>query len=52
MKLLIPSLTALPALAPLAAADPVGPAFTWQGRLDRNGAPANGSFVTVSSALR
>jgi hypothetical protein len=27
-----------------AAAEPVGNAFTYQGRLDHNGAPANGSF--------
>lgn len=44
MKLLIPSLIALLALSVPAPADPVGTAFTYQGRLDHNGAPASGSF--------
>ena len=44
MKLTLPSFVALLALSLTAAADPVGPAFTYQGRLDHNGAPASGSF--------
>ena len=44
MKLLTPSLIALLALTPVAAADPITPAFTYQGRLDQNGTPANGWF--------
>ena len=44
MKLLTPSLIALLALTHVAAADPITPAFTYQGRLDQNGAPADGSF--------
>ena len=44
MKLLIPSLIALLALSIPSAADPTGTAFTYQGRLDQNGAPANGLF--------
>ncbi len=38
------TIIALLALAFTAAADPVGNAFTYQGRLDHNGAPANGAF--------
>jgi hypothetical protein len=44
MKSSLLSLLALLALSPLAAADPVGTAFTYQGRLDQNGVPASGSF--------
>ncbi len=44
MKLSLPSFVALLALSLTAAADPIGPAFTYQGRLDHNGAPASGSF--------
>ncbi len=44
MNLTLPSLLALLALSLTAAADPIGSAFTYQGRLDQNGAPANGSF--------
>jgi hypothetical protein len=42
MKLL--TLSALLALSLTAAADPIGHAFTYQGRLDHNGAPAAGAF--------
>ena len=38
------SFLALLALSFSAAAEPVGTAFTYQGRLDHNGAPANGAF--------
>ena len=44
MKLSLPSFVALLALSLTAAADPLGNAFTYQGRLDHNGAPASGSF--------
>ena len=44
MKLSLPSFVALLALSLTAAADPIGNAFTYQGRLDQNGAPASGSF--------
>lgn len=44
MNPLIPTFAALLALPFLATADSVGTAFTYQGRLDQNGAPASGSF--------
>jgi hypothetical protein len=44
MKLSLPSLIALLAFSHMAAGDPVGTTFTYQGRLDHNGAPASGSF--------
>jgi hypothetical protein len=44
MKLLVSSLVALLWLTLTAPADLVGSAFTYQGRLDHNGAPANGPF--------
>ena len=40
----LPSLAALLALSLTAAADPTGTAFSYQGRLDQNGAPASGTF--------
>lgn len=44
MKLLLTSFTALLALTTLSPADPLGNSFTYQGRLNHNNAPANGSF--------
>jgi len=44
MKRFFPSLAAILALSLTAVAAPVGTTFTYQGRLNHNGAPANGSF--------